>query len=416
MDIFSRYIRKHVTTQQALQLPSSWKPELFVIIPCYKEPNLHVTLQSLTNCFSATTTIQVIVVINASEKASASDLEINQQTYTEVYEFARHANSTKLRFDAILIENLPQKWAGAGWARKIGMDLAIQLLEENHCSEGILVSLDADCTVAPDYFAQILTAFQSNPSYHFVTLNFRHVIRQSEDVSQLTEGIELYELYMRYYRHALRWSGFPHAIYTIGSSFAVRATSYAKQGGMNRKKAGEDFYFLHKLVTLGGYGEIATPLVFPEARISTRVPFGTGPVLKKWKEGDTTLSKSYALAAFSALRPLFAQTDWIFETGSPINLHPAVAKFWIDSKSDQTITTLRKNCRDAHTFRKRFFHVINAFWILKYLNETQQSDFPKEDLCAGCVKLFDQLEVNYAETTPSALLNNLRSIDETIEK
>ena len=41
--------------------------------------------------------------------------------------------------------------------------------------------------------------------------------------------------------------GYPDSIYTIGSAFAVRAEAYMKQGGMNRRQAGEDFYFLYKL-------------------------------------------------------------------------------------------------------------------------------------------------------------------------
>ena len=37
---------------------------------------------------------------------------------------------------------------------------------------------------------------------------------------------------------------------------AVRADAYLRQGGMNRRKAGEDFYFLNKFMVLGGYGEM----------------------------------------------------------------------------------------------------------------------------------------------------------------
>ncbi len=41
--------------------------------------------------------------------------------------------------------------------------------------------------------------------------------------------------------------GVSHAYHTIGSSMAVRCSAYAKIGGMNRRKAGEDFIFYTNL-------------------------------------------------------------------------------------------------------------------------------------------------------------------------
>jgi hypothetical protein len=43
-----------------------------------------------------------------------------------------------------------------------------------------------------------------------------------------------------------------------------------------RRQAGEDFYFCMELAKAGGICEIQKTLVFPSARISQRVPFGTG--------------------------------------------------------------------------------------------------------------------------------------------
>lgn len=45
---------------------------------------------------------------------------------------------------------------------------------------------------------------------------------------------------------------------------------------MNQRKAGEDFYFLHKFSILDQLGEINVEIVLPLARSSDRVPFGTG--------------------------------------------------------------------------------------------------------------------------------------------
>ena len=62
------------------------------------------------------------------------------------------------------------------------------------------------------------------------------------------KAVWLYELHLRYYKQALQFTGFPYYYHTIGSAFAVNAEVYCKQGGMNRQKAGEDFYFLQKII------------------------------------------------------------------------------------------------------------------------------------------------------------------------
>ena len=56
----------------------------------------------------------------------------------------------------------------------------------------------------------------------------------------------------------------------------MRAWAYVKQGGMNRRQAGEDFYFLQKISWLGPMTELANVIVHPSPRLSDRVPFGTG--------------------------------------------------------------------------------------------------------------------------------------------
>ena len=106
------------------------------------------------------------------------------------------------------------------------------------------VSLDADTLVAKNYFREIEKHFRNHPKQVGATLAFEH---QKQDLKQRHyEGIELYELYLGYYKQALQYSGYPYSLFTIGSAFAVTAEAYVKRGGMNRRQAGEDFYFFTK--------------------------------------------------------------------------------------------------------------------------------------------------------------------------
>ena len=150
---------------------------------------------------------------------------------------------------------------------------------------GILVACDADSLVSTNYLTSIENSFLRNPQYNFVNLNFCHPVDDPTLAPSMRQGIILYELYLRYLRNAMQWCGYPHAIHTVGSSFAVKASAYVKQGGMNRRQAGEDFHFLHKIVLLGDYGHITEATVYPAARISHRVPFGTGSGIEKMGRG-----------------------------------------------------------------------------------------------------------------------------------
>lgn len=105
--------------------------------------------------------------------------------------------------------------------------------------------------------------------------------RRSRYDSQAREAIMKYELYLRYYRLALEYTGHPHAYHCIGSAFAVRTLDYVAQGGMNKRQAGEDFYFLQKLIATGRYATLQSTQVYPSPRFSGRTPFGTGQAVRQ---------------------------------------------------------------------------------------------------------------------------------------
>src|SRR5204862_3217619 len=120
-------------------------------------------------------------------------------------------------------------------------------------------------------------------------------------------------LHLRYYIQALRYAGFPHAHHTIGSCMAVRAGEYRQQGGMNKRKAGEDFYFLHKIIPLGGFGDLTGTTVYPSPRPSDRVPFGTGKAVRENLPGRQI--KTYPLDAFLDLKQMIARVPKMYRCG-----------------------------------------------------------------------------------------------------
>jgi len=398
-NIFGRYLAQQ-SDQYAvcLDMPEKQGP-IFVVIPCYNEPDILTTLNSLANCIPPNENVSVLVVVNDAADALVEAKSQNMLTLELIEKWKFRHTDCFFQVRRFYAQALPQKWAGVGWARKLGMDEAVRQIVKDELADGIIVSLDADSTVSPNFLQRIEESFRENPRSNFFTIHFEHPINHAGLSATLREGIIRYELHMRYYRNALKWSGYPHAIYTVGSSFTLKASAYVKQGGMNRRKAGEDFYFLQKLVLLGNYGNITSATVYPASRISDRVPFGTGAALKKWVNGSHELYTTYPLRTFNHLKPLFTdpQRFWSMERSEIEaffgNVSQSLQSYCEESQTIVPLLELKKNCSNAKIFEKRFFHLFNAFWILKYLNFAQEYSFPREDLNRESVKLLHILGI-----------------------
>jgi len=390
---------------------------LFVTIPCYDEPDLLSSLESLSKSDEPSLGVTVIVVINSSDKSPQEALDQNQQTINEVLNWWENSSKPFFQLRLLHAPALPSKWAGVGWARKIAMDEAIRILDDSGKEEGILIAFDADSTVSANYLTEIESAFHSHPSYNFVNLHFCHPVDDPALPASLKEGTILYELYLRYLRNAIQWCGYPHSIHTVGSSFAVKASSYVKQGGMNRRQAGEDFHFLHKIVLLGDYGKVPNATVFPAARISHRVPFGTGAALKKWEQGDQELHSAYSLRIFETLHPLFANPGYFFDTDPSLwdrkflEYDKNLFDFLLKTGTRERLIELKDNCADKRNFVKRFFHEVSAFRIIQYLNSRESTEGGKGDLIVEASRLLEILGKEGKGKNARELLEIYRDLD-----
>ncbi len=83
---------------------------------------------------------------------------------------------------------------------------------------------------------------------------------------------------------------------------------------MNRRQAGEDFYFIQKLVPAGGYFNLNSTTVYPSPRASSRVPFGTGASMRKLSAETSSTFLTYNILAFKELRTFFELTEIFFKS------------------------------------------------------------------------------------------------------
>ena len=106
----------------------------------------------------------------------------------------------------------------------------------------------------------------------------------------------------------MKYARSPYAFHTIGSTMAVNAFHYAKVRGFPRRQAGEDFYLLNKLAKVGAIRQLSEETecesIDIAARLSDRVPFGTGAATGKIMELEDPAREYlfYHPAVFGLLR------------------------------------------------------------------------------------------------------------------
>lgn len=382
------YIRKNIVYPRLIESAADPELDVIIIIPCLNEPEIVETLESLWHAVPVRSICEVIVLVNDSEISSPEVKLFNQEAVQQLTVWKKANDRKEMRVYPVYVPSVQAKFAGAGMARKIVMDEAVRRFNSVNNPNGIIVSLDADCLVSANYLQEIEVAFSDKKCFA-ANLNFRHRIDSVDDSRQQT-GIRLYENYLHYYKKSLDFIRFPNSIYTIGSAFAVRVDAYVKQGGMNRRQAGEDFYFLNKLTHLGTITEISKAFVFPSARVSDRVPFGTGAAMTKWMNYTDDLALTYNFQAFLDLKELFDRVN-LFYRKSPHELLPVLdslpetIRLYLQSlKFQEKCLEINRNSSSPEAFRKRFFQFFDAFVILRFLNFVHQDRYNRQSLAEAC--------------------------------
>lgn len=347
--------------------------ELIIIIPVFNEPGIIYTLNSLLQCKKPPCIVEVIILVNAPAKATVEQMEQNNNTIGELTAWKQENRNSPINllfYNAGVQDN--HYW-GVGMARKMAMDEALRRFNNINNPEGLIISLDADCTVSENYLEELYYQLYKRKDHRACSIYFEHPLTGDLPVSTY-DAIAQYELHMRYYYQALKYTGYPWVYQTMGSAMAVKAEAYAKAGGMSKRQGAEDFYFIQKLVPEGGYFYLNTATVIPSPRISYRVPFGTGPVIAKIIESHDVAFMTYDIQGFIYLKDFFDDVMLLFDadmnTAKRIiaNLHEGLQKFLVENEWIEKISEIKNNTASKDTFRKRFFNWFNMFRIVKYMN------------------------------------------------
>jgi hypothetical protein len=373
---------------------------MVVAIPACNEGDILNTLSSLLHCERPTGTVEIIIIINAAESARADVHSQNLLTEKEVLNYARSHNEKGIRILVSRVSGLPDRDAGAGLARKMAMDHALSRFNHLNRPGGVILSLDADTICEDNYLIEVERQFSTYPDTKAFNIRYEHPLEGSTFPKSVYNGIIQYELHLRYYIQALRFAGHPHAYHTVGSAFGVRADIYAAQGGMNKRKAGEDFYFLQKVIPLGGFYEINATKVMPSPRPSDRVGFGTGPVISRFQRGEITELHTFHPGVFFDLKEFLNSVRSLYSAGqqllpSVLADYPPALRENLQDEFIQRILEIQGNSARESTFINRFYRWFNMFRTLKYINYAHQHHYQRMPILNAAREFISKTDPGY---------------------
>ena len=356
---WSKYLQTKAIIAPIIPLPKR-RYAIAVVMPVYAEAEfIEPVLASLK---TTREDILIVAVVNHPPNASTADLDNNRRVLTKLQQY------DIAYIDAGTLNH------GVGEARKIGMDSVLPYLTPG----GLICCLDGDSPVEKNYFSAIEQAFTVKPDCAGGVVAFCHSV---SDDPKINRAIIDYELWLRYYVYALKAAGSPYAFFMIGSTIITRATAYVKAGGMRKRPAAEDFYFLQALSKVGSIISIDTTTVYPSPRPSPRVPFGTGRKVGEVLAGGEI--KLYHPDIFTHLQALLAEvehcTDFsklpeIFEQ----TLAAPTLKFLKNSQFAHSWSKIYRNTAKYKTARQQAFHTwFDAFRTLKFVHFCE-TEYPEQ--------------------------------------
>ncbi|GMO15472.1 MAG: hypothetical protein Ta2A_25730 [Treponemataceae bacterium] len=389
MNALEKYTKKiahntvHVTRAQTLC--ATCKRHIAIVIPVLDEyPTFCDTLKSVEKSIAHNgvcgSDLEFIIycVVNNRKNSDSAEKENNQQMLAWLNAYTGCAPLCVI--DAASSGREIPENQGVGYARKIGMDYALI------SGAAVLACMDADTLVAKEY-AAVLHGFAKSGESAAV-LQFSH--QKTENAA----AIFAYERYLREHSARLKAAGTPYFHIALGPCIVCTAKTYAAAGGMNKRLAGEDFYFLQALTKVALKNASALPLlsaaeggalVFPSARFSRRVPFGTGTALA---------AMDFSLAPRSAFDALAFFIDTI---------HSAVASIEV-FESDTTDTSENPQavirCKNPRLYRFLEQENFGAVW-----EKLRQNSPDRAHLLTAFHCWFDGLKIirllHYLEKSPA---------------
>lgn len=384
-------------------------PFLYLALPVMDEPDL---LPRTLNCIAGQTyrKFKLVICVNQPELWWSDPLKVT----------ACHHNRDIL--------DVLQKWKGGelvvldhsteghGWiGKRHGVGHARKTIMDHISHEAdpqdVIVSLDADTTFSEDYLRTVAENFATNKKMVALAAPYYHPLTGHEIPDR---AMLRYEIYMRHYFLNMAFINSPYLFTALGSALAVPVWAYRAVGGMTPKMSGEDFYFLQKLTKFGPVGLWNDEVVYPEARLSDRVFFGTGPALIQGVKGDWSSYPIYPCSLFDQISETYNLLPELHHKTFQTPVVAFISKIFNEADPFQP---LRENHKIQERFIRAFHEKFDGLRILQFLKTTHEESATtdEENLSGFLIRYFKGAEGNPINTGQDRFSFQHSSIDELVK-
>lgn len=385
IDSHLSYLDKHALLPAMIQEAPDPALGMVIVAHLYQRKGWLETLVSLRSIEEPPIPVEVLVIVHLSQ----TNDDKAQDSRLTALAFAQRALATRprrrIRYHVVEFPDVAPQDFGEGLTRKLAFDEALRRLKAAGNSDAPIVWLDAGVVFDYEHLTQIHRFFQENRKKSSCTVSFEFI------------GEEENELTLRYALQGLRAMRHPHAFYHMASTVVVRGSAYERASGMNRRKAGADFHFLHKLTPLDQHADCPIlPLLYLD-------------VPPEIQAQDTV----FAPAAYHLLRD-FAErvlASWQQPVDAIVAdvsaLHPALAAWLAKVGFRERLAGMQASATQAATFRQRFFRWLTVLEVQHFMNFAHPAYFERVPLVAAAATLLGQP----ADSDAAHLLTLLRARD-----
>ena len=347
------------------------KFDFFMVIPCYNEYEyIFKTLDSIDKQNSLYfKNLLIIIVINNAKNSPNDVIKNNSKTYNKI--IRSNYNFNIIAIDAFSKKHsISVKKSGVGFARKVGLDHCLNYFKN---LDSKLCFLDADTIVDNDYLDIIDYNYQKG--IDAAVVNFKHQIPID---TNLKKGIIDYENKLKKIAKKIHNTGSPYGYVSMGSTITCNIKTYISIGGMNVKKATEDFYFLQSIAKHTKIHQITKCLVHPSARSENRVYLGTGFRMSEYIKNKNFNDLNYNEKSFKEIKKIItlANEHWKLNDDEFLSiLKKNILKITFNYLNEIKIKTRWNNFKNNSNDKKQFliffhqwFDALKIMKLLKYLN------------------------------------------------
>jgi len=367
-----QYLKKYAEPEVE-SIPVTRTFDYCLVIPAFDERwvDLQQVWQHLTGDFL------VILVINAPEPHEATlnllreiqdNVPATQKTQTNRCCFLPGSPDI-LIVDRCTAGNTINSRQGVGLARKIGADIALQLLTDGRLKQGRISVTDADAVLPADYFDCELDEGEAACVFPFHHIPGSSLDEKTDDNTQLS--VSLFEASIVYYAAGLTWAGSHYGFTTLGSCMAISPGHYAQVRGFPKRAAAEDFYLLNKLAKTGSIVRSDSAPILLSGRVSERVPLGTGPGIRKISALECPLQDYtfYHPGTFVLLKEFLSLLAHYWDSSGDINnASKEIRHFWDENNIGELFSRQRSGINQEVVFSKFVVDWFDAFKTLKFIH------------------------------------------------